>query len=293
MTNMVKKYAAILIGLVLTATGIWAGGAEEGGDAAAADTAAKVYVTDPSTGMVVEAPRYGGSLTWALKNPDDVPVDAWISGRAPSITSLVVEKLGIIDWAIDRNKHPYFTGHVPPEFALRGMLAESWEQPDPLTFVFHIREGVRWHDKAPMNGRELTAKDIEYNYHRNLGMGKFTEQSTAIWPLSNLAIASIEATDDMTVVFKLSEPHFQALQFIVDAYNAVIQPPEVIEEHGSIENWQDLVGTGPYMLVDWVKGSSISYEKNPDYWGFDEKFPQNRVARQVRVPGFVQPRQGA
>ena len=268
---------AVLFVLALAATGLWAGGESEGGDAAAAVTAGKVYVTDPSTGMVVEAPRYGGSLTWVRKNPDDVPVDAWISGAAPSITSLVVEKLGIIDWAIDRNKHPYFTGHVPPEFALRGMLAESWEQPDPLTFVFHIREGVRWHDKAPMNGRELTAKDIEYNYHRNLGMGKFTEKSAALWPLSNLAIASIEATDDMTVVFKLSEPHFQALQFIVDAYNAVIQPPEVIEEHGSIDNWQDLVGTGPYMLVDWVKGSSISYEKNPDYWGFDEKFPQNRL----------------
>ena len=52
---------------------------------------------------------------------------------------------------------------------------------------------------------------------------------------------------------------------------------EVIEEHGSIDNWQDLVGTGPYMLVDWVKGTSTSYEKNPDYWGFDEKFPQNRL----------------
>ena len=197
---------AVLFVLALAATGLWAGGESEGGDTAAADTAGKVYVTDPSTGMVVEAPRYGGSLTWVRKNPDDVPVDAWISGGAGSITSLVVEKLGIIDWAIDRNKHPYFTGHVAPEFALRGMLAESWEQPDPLTYIFHIREGVRWHDKAPMNGRELTAKDIEYNFHRNLGMGKFTEPAAHVGALADLGIVSIEATDDMTVVFKLSGP---------------------------------------------------------------------------------------
>jgi peptide/nickel transport system substrate-binding protein len=159
-----------------------------------------------------------------------------------------------------------------------GFLAESWDiSPDGLTYTFNIRKGVRWHNKAPMNGRELTAKDIEYNFHRNMGMGKFTEPSASRGSLADLGIASIEATDDMTVVFKLSRPHYQGFQFIMDWYNTWIQPPEVIEEHGSIDNWQDLVGTGPYMLVDWVRGTSTTYEKNPDYWGFDEKFPQNRL----------------
>ena len=60
MSNMVKKYAAILIGLALTATGVWAAGAAEEGSAAAAD---KKYVTDPTTGKVVVAPEYGGTFT--------------------------------------------------------------------------------------------------------------------------------------------------------------------------------------------------------------------------------------
>ena len=276
MTRMTFAFALVL---VMAATGLWATGAEEEAPATAADTAAKVYVTDPSTGMVVEAPRYGGSLTFATKVADDnLLVDAWVSGGAAWIIGIVNEKLGIIDWAIDRNKHPYFAGYVAPAFALRGALAESWEiSGDGLTYTFNIRKGVRWHNKAPMNGRELTAKDIEYNFHRNMGMGKFTEPSTSRGALADLGIASIEATDDMTVVFKLSRPHYQAFQFIMDWYNTWILPPEVIDEHGSIDNWQDLVGTGPYMLVDWVRGTSTTYEKNPDYWGFDEKFPQNRL----------------
>ena len=57
-----------------------------------------------------------------------------------------------------------------------GQLAESWETPDALTIIVHIRQGVHWHDKPPMNGRELTADDIVYNYHRLTGTGSgFTE----------------------------------------------------------------------------------------------------------------------
>ena len=101
---------AFALVLVMAATGLWATGADEEEAAAAAD---KKYVTDPSTGMVVEAPRYGGSLTFATKVADDnLLVDAWVGGGGAGwIIGIVNEKLGIIDWAIDRNKHPYFTGY--------------------------------------------------------------------------------------------------------------------------------------------------------------------------------------
>ena len=165
--------------------------------------AEKEMVKDPSTGKMVEKPRYGGSLTFVRRN-EGSGVDAW--SCCFWMASAVVEKLSIVDWAIDREKYPFMTGYVPPLFAQRPALAESWEQPDPLTYVFHIRPGVRWHDKAPMNGRALTAKDVEYNYHRLLGMGKFTEKSPSAGALGALPFESIEATDDMTVVFKLTEP---------------------------------------------------------------------------------------
>ena len=90
-----------------------------------------------------------------------------------------------------------------------GSLAESWELPDDTTIIFNIPKGVYWHDKAPMNGRELTAKDVEYNFHRYLAMGEFsgTERSAWIRILGIPEWESITATDDWTVVFKLKEPH--------------------------------------------------------------------------------------
>ena len=54
--------------------------------------------------------------------------------------------------------------------------------------------------------------------------------------------------------------------------------PEVaIEQHGDVADWRNLVGTGPFMLTDWVEGSSLTWVKNPDYWGHDEKYPENRL----------------
>jgi peptide/nickel transport system substrate-binding protein len=74
-----------------------------------------------------------------------------------------------------------------------GQLAESWEiSPDRLTYTFHIRSGVRWHDKAPMNGRQFTAHDVEYNFHRLLGMGDFAEAGpTAFSPKFQRANSSL------------------------------------------------------------------------------------------------------
>ena len=61
-------------------------------------------------------------------------------------------------------------------------LAEGWEQPDPTTYIFHIRQGVRWHNKAPLNGREFTAQDVEYNYHRLTGTGSGFQRTSRRYP---------------------------------------------------------------------------------------------------------------
>ena len=100
MSNIVKKCVAILIGLALTATGLWAAGAEEE-PAAAAD---KQYVTDPSTGKVVTAPQYGGTLTYVWKEEPDGP-DVVVSGPwAGAYVAGVLEKLAMGDWATPRDK---------------------------------------------------------------------------------------------------------------------------------------------------------------------------------------------
>ena len=138
------------------------------------------YVTDPTTGKTVVAPQYGGTLI-AGGNADPAGSDAFFGHPTIKAIEQVAEQLGGTDWAINRNEVD-LKGVYLPGSALTGRLAESWESsPDGLSFTFSIRQGVNWHNKAPMNGRELTAKDVEYNWHRYTGLGSgFTEFSPNI-----------------------------------------------------------------------------------------------------------------
>ena len=162
-----------------------------------------------------------------------------------------------------------------PWAARRGALAESWYTPDPTTIIVHIRKGVHWHKKAPMNGRALTASDVEFNYHRLLGIGSgFSEASPHAGGLGN--VESVTATDKWTVVFKLAQIDLNGVSKAFDSWISWIYPPEVIQQHGDIQDWRNLVGTGPMELTDVVEGSSMTWTRVPD-WGFDEKFPENRL----------------
>ena len=119
-----------------------------------------------------------------------------------------------------------------------------------------------------MNGREVTADDIVYNFHRITGLGTgFTEGSVWAQNVLDRPWESITAPDKYTVVYKLTRNDFEALEFVYYQSNEVssIDPPEVIKEHGDAKDWRNLVGTGPYMLTDWVQGNSMTFTKNPDY----------------------------
>ena len=252
-------------------------------------TAGQNMVTDPTTGLIVTAPQYGETLTigrsWLAEHPD-----ARFNGaRSTHYIGLVNEKLGIGDWGIDRNEFD-FKSIYQPLSVLRGTLAESWEQPDPLTYIFSIRRGVYWHDKSPMDGRELTTHDIEYNFHRYLGLGSgFTEFSFHISDLKS-SIESVIAVDRRTVVFKLNKPDPNALEKIVDSWVTWIYPPEVIELYGDIKDWRNLVGTGPYELEDFVESESLTWIKNSNYWANDEKYPENRLPYVDEIKALIIPK---
>ena len=246
--------------------------------------AEKKMVKDPTTGKMVTVPEYGGTLTFAtmLEPPS---ADTAVYGSAGLAMAGVAERLLIPNWAVERDEYAFSSQYIPVEFAA-GQLAESWEQPNPLTYVFQIRQGVHWHDKPPMSGRELTADDIKYNYHRILGLGSGFTEPIPYSQLVGIGIESVTATDKWTVVFKLKEPRRAALHMIMVAYMSFILPPEVIKQHGDISDWRNFVGTGPYELTDWVQGSSITHTKNPNYWGFDEKYPQNRLPYIDKLEGL-------
>ena len=130
-----------------------------------------------------------------------------------------------------------------------------------------------------MNGRELVAADVAFNFSRNLGLGEFAADgpSPVISVLGSVPIESITATDSHTVVFTLKQPMLAALYHIIGDIYGNQYPPEVIRQDGDAKDWTKLVGTGPFMWTGWVEGSSLTFTKNPDYWGHDEKFPENRL----------------
>ena len=238
----------------------------------------KKYVTDPTTGKVVSAPEYGGTFTFVGAPGLFASADPYYGGV--QIVLLDLEQLGIGNWGLDRDVYDFKAANFLPVYSMTGNLAESWESPDDTTYVFKIRQGVYWHDEPPVNGRELNAYDIEWHFSRMLGMGEFSEAeptSTMFQSLTGMPIESVTAPDKWTVVFKLSRPNLQALRIILFDGAGSITPREVIEQYGDVNDWRNMVGTGPMMLTDLVEDSSMTWTKNPNYWGFDEKYPENRL----------------
>ncbi len=265
--SKIRKMQSLLLTLTLMVTAFWVGSV----------LADSHMVKDPSTGEMVNAPKYGGTIR-PVVNFKNEGIDPYIRYTAGAWIGLVNEKLGIADWAVDRSVVSYTTLYLPGE-ALTGQLAESWENPDPLTYVFKIRDGMFWHDKAPVTGRPQTAHDVAYSFNRVLGLSGGFEPGPDIktFGLSKIAFDSITATDDSTVVFKLTAPSIDALKVILVGEHAYIVAREVVEQFGDIQDWRNVVGTGPYELTDVLEGSSWIYTKIDDYWGFDEKFPDNRL----------------
>jgi peptide/nickel transport system substrate-binding protein len=131
-----------------------------------------------------------------------------------------------------------------------------------------------------VNGRQFVANDVVYNFGRDYGHGDgFTTPSPALAtnPLTS-SITSVTATDNYTVVFQFNTPN---VEFILESMEAVgedpIAAPDAVTQWGNLNDWHHAIGTGPFILTDYVGGSSVSFVKNPNYWGYDDRYPQNQL----------------
>jgi peptide/nickel transport system substrate-binding protein len=136
-------------------------------------------------------------------------------------------------------------------FELKPRLAESWEIPDPLTYIFHLRHDVRFHD-----GRAMTSADVKWTLDSLLNGELRSAKSSAY-----RYIERVEASDDFTVVIRLKEPFAALLWNLSDGAMGVVP-------NGSGEELaRHPVGTGPFRFVSEAPDREVMIERNEQYWG--------------------------
>lgn len=235
-------------------------------------------------------PEYGGTFIYQTNRDVDHFDPYWGAGPL-GLPGISLETLAGENNGLNPETWDFNLAYTPFKYWV-GRLAENWETSDYLTYVFHIRKGVYWQDVPPVNGREMTAYDIEWNWHRILGLGSgFTEPSAYVSAQANYGlIESVTATDKYTVVFKVTEPSLDQLRLIVeDQGYGYIVPREAVETWGDVDDWRHVIGTGPFIITDYTSGSSITANKNSKYWGYDEIYPDNRLPYVDKVKILIIP----
>jgi len=136
-------------------------------------------------------------------------------------------------------------------------LAEKWEWPNPTTLVFKLRRGVRFHNKPPVNGREVTADDVKYSLER------FRARSAVGQRLE--PVQSIDVLDRHTVRLVLREPYAPLLNHLSNTANCAILPREAEERFRDFNSAEASIGTGPFVLRSYERGVRAVYERNPTF----------------------------
>jgi len=148
----------------------------------------------------------------------------------------------------------------PRTVALEPELGAKWEQPSDTQYVFHLAPGVKFHNKAPANGREMTADDVVFSLNRVRTNDPLFQNR-----LLFSSIDTIEAVDKATVRVTTKQPDVSTLVNIA-SFSAAVLAPEVVEKAGKFGSPDTAVGTGAFILTDMTQNQSATVVRNPDYW---------------------------
>jgi peptide/nickel transport system substrate-binding protein len=141
------------------------------------------------------------------------------------------------------------------KFQIRPWLADRWETPDPQTYIFHLHQGVRFH-----NGQPLTARDVKWTFDSLLN-GTIRTSKTGTFS----TVRRIDAPDDYTVVFHLKEP-MASLLWNVSSGAVGIVP------YGSGEDFnRHPIGSGPFRFISQQQDKNVIIERNSEYWATPAK----------------------
>jgi peptide/nickel transport system substrate-binding protein len=210
-----------------------------------------VYAPTPLSAEEAGPPKRGGIVR--VRGRDPVHFDPHLTRNARTHTALsfVYSKL---------LRHKVGADVRPGTFIIEPDLAERWESPDDTTYLFHLRHGVKWHDKPPVNGRELVAEDVKFTFDRFLAEkgnpGRYMLDS----------VDHVEVVDRYTVKFVLNEPFVWLLDILANALCTWIVAPEVVEKYGDLKKVETAIGSGPFILEDYEPNVKIVFRRNPAYF---------------------------
>ena len=202
-----------------------------------------------------QEPTKGGTLIVATTNDTpDLDIQKYISSSQHNALLPLFNGLVEKDWTADAEYPPITPG-----------LATSWSvSPDGKDYTFKLRQGVKFHDGTPFN-----AEAANFNFQRmtNPQHPYYDAQvgSTARGVLKGLKTSKV--VDEYTFEIDLSEPNTGFIEAVASLPNYYIESPAAFEKYGKDAIGQHAVGTGPFKLVEWVRGQRTVMARNDDYWG--------------------------
>ena len=149
---------------------------------------------------------------------------------------------------------------LDPQMNIVPDLAERWETPDPRTYIFHLRHGVKFHD-----GRAFTSADVKYTFD-SLMSGEVKSVKRGTFPM----VQSVETPDAYTVIFHLSEPYASFM------WNLTAMALGIVPAGSGHTPTSDPVGTGPFRFVSMTQDQDVVVDRNPDYFGGAPKIREVR-----------------
>ena len=136
-------------------------------------------------------------------------------------------------------------------------LCTSWQQINPVTYLFTIREDAFWHNTAPVSGRSVTGEDIKFSY---------TRQRTPGYPNAPLlqSIKTIEVNDNGTVRITLNAPDADFIAKIANGYSKIVAA-DAVAVNGHLKEGP-VIGSGPWIWKGTGDGLGYVFESNPNYF---------------------------
>jgi peptide/nickel transport system substrate-binding protein len=207
-----------------------------------------------------QAPKKGGTLTF-MQNSEPQTLVALTTVATPALTVSAKVTEGLLEYDYDIKPKP--------------QLATEWSiSPDGKTYTFKLRPNVKFHD-----GKPFTSADVAYSI----------QLLKTVHPRGRNTFANVtevKTPDPLTAVIELSKPAPYLIKALTAA-EAPMMPRHIYEGTDPLANpnGNAPIGTGPYKFKEWVRGSHIIYEPNPDYWDAPKPYIDRMVCKFLPDPG--------